>query len=752
MVIKANVRKTIKILSTQSKRKDHWLLKLIALLSIATILSLLNLNTKEQQLEQSEIEYNAQLITQQVIFNNITEVQNAFMGQVQEWKDVLLRGHNPEFYKKYWSQFQQKESKVNRVMEDLHRDLLRQENSANPTTTQLSAVSKHTQYRFDLNNLEQQSLVKLPLSDKVAVLIEVHQLLGRIYRENLARYPVSESTANSFLIDLNVRGIDRWLSEQLSIMRHEDEANQQSYAAELNGLRLQKISDLRLHIQRGIAGVIVILVMNFLLMFESLRRSADKLNEDSNRSSATIDMLAYTDALTGLPNRRLFHENLDSAIARSGSTGNYGGIIFLDLDNFKNLNDFKGHAQGDRLLVEAAHRLRNCVRGTDTVARLGGDEFVVILDALSGDADTAHEQAKLIGEKISVSLSGSYAMNNYTYYGSASIGVALFNDGMVGKEELLKRADTAMYQAKRAGRNTVRFYDQKTQEALEAHSNLEHNMHIALSTEQFVLHYQVQVDQHAKPIGVEALLRWQHPERGMLSPAQFISIAEESDLIITLGEWVLNTACKQLKRWESNPHTCGLVLSINVSAAQLRRSKNIIQANPSDSITTLLRKQEFIEQMEHALARSGIEPARLKLEITESMALHDIDFTIAVMLHLKSLGLGIALDDFGLGYSSLTHLKRIPVDQIKIDQSFVATINSDDYDKAIVQAMINMAASLTIGIIAEGVETQEQEDTLRQLGCLSFQGYLYGKPMPAAELEAWLGNVDNTRYESAKIT
>ncbi|MGB8516647.1 MAG: EAL domain-containing protein [Gallionella sp.] len=747
MVIKASLRKAIKILGTQSKRKNFWLLALIALLSITTILGLLNINSNVQQLEQAEIEYNAQLFKQLGQSNDLAGIQVEFKNQVQEWKDVLLRGNDPDLFKKYWQQFEQSESKVHQALEDLHRDLLSKENPANDNapTTQLSAAAMLTQHQIDLNTLQQQSLAKLHLSDKVVVLIEGHELIGKVYREYLARYPVSESTANTFEIDKNVRGIDRWLSEQLSILRQESVTNQESLTAQANALQLEEIHTLRLHIQRGIAAVIIILIANMLLLFDRLRNSAKEFADAAKRSDATIYQLAYSDGLTGLPNRRLFSDKLDHALALSGNTGNYGGLIFLDLDNFKNLNDTKGHAKGDLLLIEVAHRLKNCVRGTDTVARLGGDEFVVILDTLSSDADTALEQANLIAEKISVSLAYPYALNNYTHHGSASLGVVLFNHGEVGSEELLKRADTAMYEAKRAGRNTVRFYDKQTQNALEARSNLEHNMHTALSAGQFALHYQVQVDQHTKPIGVEALLRWQHPELGLLYPTQFISLAEESDLIITLGEWILDTACKQIQRWESNPHTCDLVLSINVSAAQLRRSKHIIQTGRSDNSTTRLRKPDFVEQVQHALTHSGINPARLKLEITESMALHDIEFTIATMLHLKSLGVGIALDDFGVGHSSLTHLKRIPVDQIKIDQSFVASINSDDYDKAIVHAMIDMAASLSISTIAEGVETQEQEDTLRLQGCLSFQGHLYGKPMPAAEFEAWLENAGNTR-------
>jgi predicted signal transduction protein with EAL and GGDEF domain len=368
---------------------------------------------------------------------------------------------------------------------------------------------------------------------------------------------------------------------------------------------------------------------------------------------------------------------------------------------------------------------------------LGGDEFVVILDALSNDAELATEQAHTIAEKISISLAHPYRLESYTHHGSASIGVALFSKGEVNSEELIKRADTAMYEAKRAGRNTVRFYDQAVQKNLEARGNLEHALHSAVSENQLELYYQLQVDKNKNPIGAEGLLRWHQPELGLLQPSDFITLAEESDLILPIGAWVLRTACAQLKHWEASEATRDLVLSVNISAVQLRKSNHSLEQQNFGSTRKLI-KPNLVEQIQNVLESSEINPARLKLEITESLALHDIDFTIETLLHLKALGISIAMDDFGTGHSSLAHLKRMPLDQIKIDQSFVRDIVSDNYDQAIVKSMVDMANNIGISIIAEGVENQAQLDVLLNQGCDLFQGFLFGEALPIDEFEQGL--------------
>lgn len=733
------LKAVLKTVKAQVLRKNFWLLALIAVLSVTTVLGLWIINADVQDLEQTELNYDMQLLKQLEQSNDIAEIQVEFKTQVQEWKDIMLRGHDPDLYKKYWRQFEQSETKVRTQLEELHHELLTLKTpDSKEQTAQLNDSGFGTGKQIRLKELHQQSLTKLHLSDKVAVLIEDHARIGKIYREFLGRYPLAESALNGFKIDQNVRGIDRWMAEQLLLLRQESVTNQESLTSLANAEQRQDIHDLRLHIQRSIAVVIVILIANLLLLIDRLRNSAQQLAVVTRKADATIHELAYSDQLTGLPNRHLFHERLEHAIKRSKNSVHYGGLIFLDLDNFKTLNDTKGHAQGDLLLIEVAQRLKDSVRTTDMVARLGGDEFVVILDALHDDAETAAEQAGMIAEKICIALNRPYHLKTYTHHGGASIGVALFSHGEISGEELLKRADTAMYQAKRAGRNTVRFYDQHTQNALEARSDLEHSLYAALDDHQFELYYQVQVDQDKKPLGAEALLRWHHPELGMLYPTQFIGLAEESDLIISIGDWVLVTACAQLKKWEAAAHTRDLVLSINVSTAQLRKSKHVTKNGHTHDSAARRHKPDFIEQVQHALASSGIDPSRLKLEITESMALHDIEYTIEVLQQLKALGVSLSMDDFGTGHSSLTHLKLMPIDQIKIDQSFVQGIATDNYDLAIVKSMIDMAASMKINILAEGVETQAQEAALRSQGCMSFQGHLFGKPLPIEEFEQWL--------------
>lgn len=729
---------TLDAVKTQIKRKNFWVLTFITALSVATILVLWDVNNNVRALEQAELLYNTQLLKQLEQSNDLASIEIEFKTQVQEWKDVLLRGHDPDLYKKYWQQFENSEAKVHQRLEDLHRDLLALElQDHKESVTQLNNAALITENQVELKNLQQQSASQLRFSDKVLLLTESHVLIGKIYREYLGRYSLSESADFAFEIDKGVRGIDRWLSEQLAELRKTSVSNQESLTAKANALQLNEIHELRMHIQRSIAVVIVILLANMWLLLDRLRSSAKEVAEITEKSDATIYELAYSDGLTGLPNRRLFSDKLDHAIVLSSNTGNYGGLVFLDLDNFKTLNDTKGHAKGDLLLVEVSKRLKNSVRSSDTVARLGGDEFVVILDALSNDPVTAAEQAHTIAEKISISLAHPYRLENYTHHGSASIGVALFSRGEINSEELIKRADTAMYEAKRAGRNTVRFYDQTVQKSLEARSSLEHSLHSAIAEKQFELYYQIQVDQHKKPIGAEGLLRWHHPELGLLYPQDFIGLAEESDLILPIGAWVLSTACTQLKKWEASEATRDLVLSINISAVQLRKSNHTTEQLNFGS-TRRLRKPSLVEQVQNAIATSQIHPSRLKLEITESLALHDIDFTIETLLHLKALGISIAMDDFGTGHSSLAHLKRMPLDQIKIDQSFVDEIVSDNYDQAIVKSMVDMANNIGIRIIAEGVENQAQLDVLLNQGCDLFQGFLFGEALPIDEFEQGL--------------
>jgi diguanylate cyclase (GGDEF)-like protein/PAS domain S-box-containing protein len=435
-------------------------------------------------------------------------------------------------------------------------------------------------------------------------------------------------------------------------------------------------------------------------------------------NEAEIYQLAFFDSLTGLPNRRLLMDRLRHILLARDASAAHASLLFIDIDNFKTLNDIKGHAVGDLLLIEIARRLHSCAREGDTVARLGGDEFVVMLEGLSPDPDHAAAQAKAAGEKVLLAVSSPYQLDDFEYHSSCSIGITLFNRD-VSADELLRQADTAMYEAKAAGRNALRFFDPAMQAALEERAALEADLRQALAERQFVLHFHVQVNADNQPIGAEALLRWNHPQRGLVFPESFISLTEETGLIQPIGHWVLETACAQLKAWEARAESRDLVLAVNVSARQFGAA-------------------EFVNQVETLLLGSGIAPSRLKLEITESMLLDNIEKDISIMRQLKALGVSFSIDDFGTGFSSLQYLKRLPLDQIKIDQSFVRELVSNSSDKAIVRTIIAMANSLDLEVIAEGVETEEQRQMLLDTGCSHFQGYLFGKPVPIAQFEILL--------------
>ncbi len=432
-----------------------------------------------------------------------------------------------------------------------------------------------------------------------------------------------------------------------------------------------------------------------------------------------IHRLAFYDPLTHLPNRRLLMDRLQKALVASERCGCYGALMFLDLDDFKTLNDTKGHDFGDEMLVEVASRLQHCVRGKDTVARLGGDEFVVMLENLCSSDLEVVARVDIVSEKILASLAQPYILKGYEHHASACIGVALFQGGEKSVDDLIKHADVAMYQAKAAGRNALRFFDPSMQHALEERSAIETDLRHALTEGQFRLFYQAQVDVAGRLIGAEVLLRWMHPQRGLVSPLKFIPLAEETGLILPIGLWVLETACAQLKQWENSPLARDLQLAVNVSARQFRH-------------------KDFVEQVRKVTGKSAIRPELLELELTESLVLDNVTDTIRKMHELKAIGLRFSMDDFGTGYSSLAYLKQLPLDQLKIDQSFVRDIVTDLNDAVIVQTIIGMAQNFHLNVIAEGVETKEQFEQLQRYGCPAFQGYLFSKPLPIEEFDELL--------------
>ncbi len=428
-------------------------------------------------------------------------------------------------------------------------------------------------------------------------------------------------------------------------------------------------------------------------------------------------------AHTKLPNRRLMTDRLPQATTMSKRTAKQGALMMIDLDNFKALNDSMGHEMGDQLLIEVAARLTRNLREGDTVARLGGDEFLIILRGLQA-GEQAVLDVKQVAAKIQDHLRQPYLLNaaqsdEHIHHCSSSIGITLFRGAQLKADELIKRADTAMYQAKHAERGTFCFFDPAMQAAVIARSLLEVDLRNALDEHEMLLHFQPQLEHSGKVIGAEALVRWYHPKRGLVSPAEFIPLAEETGLILAIGEWVLATACAQLALWAQNAATAHLTLAVNVSARQFSQSN-------------------FVEEVQQILANTGAKAAHLKLELTESLLLENTEEIIAKMKALNALGLAFSLDDFGTGFSSLSYLKRLPLAQLKIDQSFVRDVLTDPNDAAIAKTIVALAQSLGLGVIAEGVESAAQRDFLASVGCLSYQGYFFCKPLPLAGFEEFV--------------
>ena len=433
-----------------------------------------------------------------------------------------------------------------------------------------------------------------------------------------------------------------------------------------------------------------------------------------------VRQLAFSDPLTGLPNRRMLMDRLEQALIAACRHGRQDALLFIDLDNFKTLNDTLGHDKGDLLLRQIATRLVACVRQGDTVARLGGDEFVVLLQDLSGNALQAGAQVQVVASKLLSTLGQPYELDGHGHHSTASIGVTLFGGTeRESIEEPLKRAELAMYQAKAIGRNTLRFFEPEMQTTVTARAKLEAQLRQAVARKQFLLHYQPQAGSDTGTTGAEALVRWQHPERGLVLPGEFIAVAESSGLILPLGHWVLESACKQLAAWATRPGLAHLSMAVNVSARQMRQP-------------------DFVQEVISILESTGANPALLKLELTESVLVDNVEDIIVKMNALKAQGVGFSLDDFGTGYSSLAYLKRLPLDQLKIDEGFVRDVLVDPEDAAIAKMVVALADSLGLAVIAEGVETQAQRDFLAALGCSNYQGYLLGAPMALTQFEAFI--------------
>lgn len=475
--------------------------------------------------------------------------------------------------------------------------------------------------------------------------------------------------------------------------------------------------ELRLHLFAGIA-LVALAALALMASLVRQQRAYAKLQAVGQE----MRTMAFNDPLTGLANRRLLIDRLQQALAASGRSGQWGAVLFLDLDHFKTLNDTQGHGVGDHLLQQVARRLAAAARAGDTVARLGGDEFVVMLERLGTSDAEAALRAEDLAERIREQVAQPYAIARlaHEYHISPSIGVALFQGSAEPVDVLLKQADMALYQAKDAGRNAIRFFNPAMQAAVEKRIQTETALRQAIAAHELQLHYQPQVNAQGHVVGAEALLRWQPPQGPLVLPAGFIDVAEDSGLIAPIGRWVLETACAQLRAWSGQPHTRHLQLSVNVSARQFRQP-------------------DFEPQVRQMLAQAGVPPGQLKIELTESVVLDDVTDTKQKMLALRAHGVEFALDDFGTGYASLTYLKQLPFKQIKIDRSFVTDIGRDEGDEAICATIISLGRSLGLEVVAEGVETPVQRDFLcARHGCELMQGHLFGAAMPLQAFEEHL--------------
>jgi diguanylate cyclase (GGDEF)-like protein/PAS domain S-box-containing protein len=453
-------------------------------------------------------------------------------------------------------------------------------------------------------------------------------------------------------------------------------------------------------------------ILNYVSVFSdisSIKETQEKIHN-----------LAFFDGLTNLPNRQSLMRSLGAKV--SVQSENYHAVIFIDLDNFKTFNDTKGHAFGDQILVKSASRLLSCLRDCDLVSRIGGDEFVIVISDLCPNIDRAEEQLEIIIRKLQSAINQHLDINGYECYITASYGVCLFRPNEAKVDELLMRADTAMYQAKHEGRNTFRFFEQDMLTNIEKRASLEEDLRFAVQREEFELHLQLQVDGNEKAVAAEALIRWLHPSRGLVSPDEFIPVAESCGVMAKIGSWVLRQACTYLANWENDPEKCFLQIAVNVSYSQFKQSN-------------------FVEDVLNVIKETKANPKKLKIEFTESLVLADVNDGINKMNQLRDAGIELSLDDFGTGYSSLSYLKKLPINQLKIDRSFIRDIMHDDNDEVIVRTIIAMANSMDLDVVAEGVETREQFEKLKKHACLKYQGYLFGHPLPFNLFEASLGRL-----------
>ena len=553
----------------------------------------------------------------------------------------------------------------------------------------------------------------------------------RMYPDGHVTFPfISEKVEDLFGIAADLLGADA--QSLLDLIKDEDKA---SFFEKVNESRQRMTpfeTDFRAHKCDGTMAWVEARSVPARLADDSMTWHGYFFDvTDRKQSESEIEQLAFYDPLTGLPNRRLLRDRLAQALTGSTRDNNHGALVFIDLDNFKNINDSAGHLTGDELLIQVGDRLKQTVREWDTVARLGGDEFVLILKGFPVETSSAAAKVEKVCEKVRDALNEPYDLKGIEYTGTPSIGITLFYDHDTSLEELLSQADMAMFRAKEDGRNCIRFYDSMMQKKVSERLALESDLRMAIRKKQLAVHYQVLVNEKGDPIGAEALLRWHCPGRGMVSPAEFIPLAEETGLIESVGYWVLEDVFSRVASWKKRGGALSqLQVSINVSARQFHL--------PSfcSTVMALLRK-------------TGASPRNLKVEITESALAYDLELVEETLRTLRSMGIRISLDDFGTGYSSLGYLKRLSLDELKIDQGFVRDILDDPNDAAIAETILALASALKLSAVAEGVETKGQLERLVRMGCTRFQGYHFSRPLPALEFEKLIEQASGDRKRRA---
>jgi diguanylate cyclase (GGDEF)-like protein len=648
------------------------------LVSMATIFS--NVRERQELIAQNDKQFSI-MRDQETL---TSDAQNSFHRQVIEWQAMLLHGKDAYLF-------------------DLHfRNFNQAEKETQDTLSKLNTVAIKP---YALSSFE------------VGEVIKEHTQLGQSYRSALRKKQLIVDPVYAFAIAFKTQSADEALSDSIDAIR---EITKKQIAQAFEIVKTQQsaeLENLENYLEVIITSMVLLVLLVSILSFRKMKDSRTKLASLLTENARKLRLISDSDSLTRLPNRRVFQEHLQKVFNKIGTDKIHYGLMLLDFDHFKALNAAYGQAVGDMVLAEAGQRVSKSLKSTSFAARLSGDQCIIMISDLSTNPTEAVADAMLEATALHSCLAQPYTFSGETLLLTSSIGITLFNTTIVETDELLIQAEFAIRIAKKLGGNQISFFNSIEQQKLIDRQQLGKELDVAIGLQQMELFYQIQVDVNNHVTGVEALIRWMHPSKGMVSPADFIPAAEETGLILKMGQWVIDSACAQLREWNKDDMLRHLSIAVNVSARQFR-------------------EKDFVSQVIKSVTHFGIDPAKLKLEITESMVLENVENTIQTMLQLREYGLRFAIDDFGTGYSSLSYLKRLPLDQLKIDQFFIRDLDTNNNDKAIVSTIISMAKNMQLDIIAEGVETLSQRDFLFSQGCLSYQGFYFAKPIPLINMEA----------------